>query len=247
MTGRTEVSPGTRELVETGIPVHNILGIRLLELFGDGVAKLLLPFRPEFRRRHRHGGRIALALDSAGGVASITGRTSNDDQLAGVDLPVDSLRPDTEGNPDAAHELQPRTRSLTHLSARQRDDERRVRGHPAALLPRGGDDSVEIRAIARGVVGASGRDGDQLDRAPPSRVGCSHRIAAGAGQRWIEVRSAAQSGVCHRNAWAAGARSDARHGYPAADCSDTACARRTPKVARKARAYAIGASAAGAG
>lgn len=95
----SEVPPPLRETVEQCIPAHRFLGLRLLDL-GEGAAKLLLPFRPEFigdfRSRRWHGGLIALAMDSAGGAAAMTTLTSAEDRLATVDMRVDYLRPAAE-------------------------------------------------------------------------------------------------------------------------------------------------------
>jgi uncharacterized protein (TIGR00369 family) len=90
-----------KKIFEEGIPLNKFLGIKVLEL-SKGYAKLLVPFREEVigdvRSRHWHGGMIASALDSAGGLATGTLLTSFEDKIATLDMRVDYLKPGKEGN-----------------------------------------------------------------------------------------------------------------------------------------------------
>jgi len=83
------------ELVEHGLPFHELLGIKAVEL-REGYAKLCVPFRPELigdpRRPALHGGVISTLVDVCGGFAIWT-RCAMDDKIATIDISVDYLRP----------------------------------------------------------------------------------------------------------------------------------------------------------
>ncbi|MEM6265213.1 MAG: hotdog fold thioesterase [Bacteroidota bacterium] len=82
------------------VPVHNFLGIELVEIKPLTV-KFHLPFRPELigdpRADRWHGGVVALLLDSAGGAASMTTLNNINDKLATIDMRVDYLKPGLGG------------------------------------------------------------------------------------------------------------------------------------------------------
>ncbi|MDQ7834393.1 MAG: PaaI family thioesterase [Humidesulfovibrio sp.] len=84
-----------RELIETGIPFNEVLGIKVDEL-REGYVRLRVPFRPELlgdtRRPALHGGVISTLVDVAGGFAVWT-CCRLDDRIATIDLGVDYLRP----------------------------------------------------------------------------------------------------------------------------------------------------------
>jgi len=81
---------------EESIPFHKFLGLKVLEL-KKGYVKMRLPFRPELIGNvlsgHWHGGVIATALDSAGGMAAASLLKSREDKLATLDIRVDYLKP----------------------------------------------------------------------------------------------------------------------------------------------------------
>lgn len=85
-----------REVIEQFIPLHQLLGIKLVDL-KEGFAGMLVPFRPELigdpRSQALHGGVIAMALDSVGGAAAMTTLLSPDDKLSTIDMRIDYLRP----------------------------------------------------------------------------------------------------------------------------------------------------------
>jgi uncharacterized protein (TIGR00369 family) len=80
--------------VETGLPFHVHLGLKVEEL-SPGRARMRLPFRPEFvgdvRRPALHGGLISFLVDTCGGTAVWT-CCHRDDRIATIDLRVDFLR-----------------------------------------------------------------------------------------------------------------------------------------------------------
>ena len=85
-----------REIIEQYIPLHQMLGVKLLDLRA-GFASMMVPFRPELvgdpRTQALHGGIIAIALDSVGGAAAMTTLNSPDDKLSTIDMRIDYLRP----------------------------------------------------------------------------------------------------------------------------------------------------------
>ena len=84
------------KVVETQIPMAKFFGVKVLDV-DDGYVKLLFPYREEFigdpRSKRLHGGNTATALDLAGGVASMTYMTSQEDDVATIDMRIDYLRP----------------------------------------------------------------------------------------------------------------------------------------------------------
>ena len=96
---RTVLDPAVRGSIERffaeEIPFNRYLGLRLIFL-EKGVARLLLPFRPELVgdpfRPALHGGVIAAALDTAGG-AAVFSELALGDRVSTVDIRVDFLRP----------------------------------------------------------------------------------------------------------------------------------------------------------
>ena len=85
---------------EESIPFHKFLGLKVLEL-KKGYAKMRIPLRPELIGNvfsgNWHGGVIATALDSAGGMAAASLLKSKEDKLATLDIRVDYLKPN-KGN-----------------------------------------------------------------------------------------------------------------------------------------------------
>ncbi|PKN09429.1 MAG: thioesterase [Deltaproteobacteria bacterium HGW-Deltaproteobacteria-8] len=83
------------ELIESGIPFNQVLGIKVEEL-REGLVRLRVPFRPELvgdvRRPALHGGVISTLVDVCGGFAVWT-CCRLDDRIATIDLGVDYLRP----------------------------------------------------------------------------------------------------------------------------------------------------------
>lgn len=77
------------------IPFHQTLGL-VLEDVDAGFAKVSVPFKPSLVGDPRilavHGGVIASAMDSAGGIAASTTLTSMDDRISTIDFRVDFLR-----------------------------------------------------------------------------------------------------------------------------------------------------------
>ena len=84
-----------KQIVEEFIPLHKFLEVELLEV-KEGYCKLKFPFRPEVigdpRSQRWHGGIIATAMDSAGGLVAMTTLTSAEDKVATIDIRVDYLR-----------------------------------------------------------------------------------------------------------------------------------------------------------
>lgn len=80
---------------EEGIPFHKFLGLKVLAL-KKGFVKLHFPLRPELIGNvmggHWHGGVVASALDSAGGMAAASLLKSNADKLSTLDIRVDYLK-----------------------------------------------------------------------------------------------------------------------------------------------------------
>ncbi|RMG80493.1 MAG: hotdog fold thioesterase [Bacteroidetes bacterium] len=86
------------EVMEKRVPLHNFLGIKLLDYQKD-YARIAVPFRPEFLGNFIHGfwhgGISAAVMDAIGGIAadshfypqSAVGR------LATIDLRIDYIRP----------------------------------------------------------------------------------------------------------------------------------------------------------
>jgi uncharacterized protein (TIGR00369 family) len=102
-TGRNpmgELDAAFRELIESGIPFNNFLGLRVRRL-EPGRCSLVVPRRPELvgdtRRGALHGGVISMLVDTCGGFAVWTlGKPS--DRIATIDLRVDYLKPAVEGD-----------------------------------------------------------------------------------------------------------------------------------------------------
>jgi len=84
-----------KNVVEELIPFNQTLGFKLVEVKQD-FASILIPFRPDMIgnpvKRSIHGGVIAAAMDTVGGVAGMTSFTSFEDTLATIDLRIDYLR-----------------------------------------------------------------------------------------------------------------------------------------------------------
>jgi uncharacterized protein (TIGR00369 family) len=85
-----------QDIIEKLIPFHRTLGFKLLKA-EKGEASILIPFREDLvgdPRTHRiHGGVISTAMDSVGGAAAMTTLSSDEDQLATIDLRIDFLHP----------------------------------------------------------------------------------------------------------------------------------------------------------
>lgn len=77
------------------IPFHKTLGITLTEV-DDLYALVKITFHPSLvgdpRIQAIHGGVIASAMDSAGGIASSTTLTSMEDKISTIDMRIDYLR-----------------------------------------------------------------------------------------------------------------------------------------------------------
>ncbi|MBU1040601.1 MAG: PaaI family thioesterase [Proteobacteria bacterium] len=84
-----------KELIESGIPFNEVLGIRVVEL-GEGHVRLRVPYQRELlgdvRRPALHGGVISSLVDVCGGFAVWT-CCRLEDRIATIDLGVDYLRP----------------------------------------------------------------------------------------------------------------------------------------------------------
>ncbi|NOZ35197.1 MAG: PaaI family thioesterase [Chlorobi bacterium] len=84
------------DVVEQKIPMAKFIGVKVLEI-EEGYVKLLFPYREEFigdpRSKRLHGGYTATAVDLAGGVAAMTYMTSQDDDVATIDMRIDYVRP----------------------------------------------------------------------------------------------------------------------------------------------------------
>ncbi len=84
------------EVVEQKIPMAKFIGVKVLEI-DEGYVKLLFPYREEFigdpRSKRLHGGYTATAVDLAGGVAAMTYMTSQEDDVATLDMRIDYIRP----------------------------------------------------------------------------------------------------------------------------------------------------------
>jgi uncharacterized protein (TIGR00369 family) len=97
--GQRVLDPAVRGSIERffaeEIPFNRFLGVRLVFL-ERGVARLLLPFKPEWVgdpfRPALHGGVVASVLDTAGG-ASVFSELALGDRVSTVDIRVDYLRP----------------------------------------------------------------------------------------------------------------------------------------------------------
>ncbi len=84
------------EVVEQKIPMAKFIGVKVTEI-EEGFVKLLFPYREEFigdpRSKRLHGGYTATAVDLAGGVAAMTYMTSQEDDVATIDMRIDYVRP----------------------------------------------------------------------------------------------------------------------------------------------------------
>jgi uncharacterized protein (TIGR00369 family) len=84
------------DVVEQKIPMAKFIGVKVLEI-EEGFVKLLFPYREEFigdpRTKRLHGGYTATATDLAGGVAAMTYMTSQEDDVATIDMRIDYVRP----------------------------------------------------------------------------------------------------------------------------------------------------------
>ena len=97
--GQRVLDPAVRGSIERffaeEIPFNRFLGVQLIFL-ERGVARLLLPFKPELVgdpfRPALHGGVVAAVLDTAGG-ASVFSELALGDRVSTVDIRVDYLRP----------------------------------------------------------------------------------------------------------------------------------------------------------
>ena len=92
-----------RNIVDTMIPAHKLLGITLVEI-SAGRAILAMPYKAELvgdpRSNRLHGGLLSALLDSAGGAAAITTLTGPDDMVSSIDMRTDYLEP---GRPELVH------------------------------------------------------------------------------------------------------------------------------------------------
>jgi uncharacterized protein (TIGR00369 family) len=97
--GMAVLDPAMRVEIEgffaEAIPFNKFLGLRLVFL-ERGVARMLLPFKPELVgdpfRPALHGGVIAAAMDTTGG-AAVFSELGLGDRVSTVDIRVDYLRP----------------------------------------------------------------------------------------------------------------------------------------------------------
>jgi len=84
-----------KQITEEVIPFHKFLNLQLLE-YKEGYSKLLIPFREEVigdpRSRRWHGGVIATAMDSAGGIIAMGTLKSPKEKVSTIDLRIDYLR-----------------------------------------------------------------------------------------------------------------------------------------------------------
>lgn len=84
-----------RSMVEEMIPIHKLLGLKLLEAKMDYI-KVRVPFSEyvigDFRSRRWHGGIIGAIMDAVGGMIGLMHITSPEDKLATIDLRIDYLR-----------------------------------------------------------------------------------------------------------------------------------------------------------
>ncbi|MFP4398163.1 MAG: PaaI family thioesterase [Desulfonatronovibrio sp.] len=90
--------PSSESLIsflEHEIPFNRYLGIKV-ETASNGLARLFLPYRPEFtgdsRRPALHGGVLSTLIDTCGGMAVWT-CCQVEDRIATIDMRVDYLRP----------------------------------------------------------------------------------------------------------------------------------------------------------
>lgn len=85
-----------RKIIEKMIPMHQFLGVQLLEV-EEGFVKIRIPYRPELigdpRKNRIHGGIIAVGMDASGGAAGMTKLTSELDDISTIDMRIDYLRP----------------------------------------------------------------------------------------------------------------------------------------------------------
>ncbi len=84
-----------KNVVEELIPFNKHLGFKLVDVKQD-YASILIPFKPHLIgnpvKRSIHGGVIAAAMDTVGGVAGMTQFSSFEDTMATIDLRIDYLR-----------------------------------------------------------------------------------------------------------------------------------------------------------
>ena len=89
------VNGNIKQLVETAIPLHKFLAVKLLEQ-REGYAMIKIPFREEvigdFHSRHWHSGILATVMGSVGGIAGISYLKFCGNKIATIDLQVDYLR-----------------------------------------------------------------------------------------------------------------------------------------------------------
>lgn len=85
-----------RAFFSSQIPFNKLLGLEV-EDFGDGFARLLVPYRPELVgdpvRPALHGGVLSATIDAAGGLAVFSQVEMATDRISTIDLRVDYLRP----------------------------------------------------------------------------------------------------------------------------------------------------------
>jgi len=119
------------EVVEQKIPMAKFIGVKVLEI-EEGFVKLLFPYREEFigdpRSKRLHGGYTATAVDLAGGVAAMTYMTSQEDDVATIDMRIDYIRPGKAKEIIAeGHVLSKRRRSVvTEMKIYHPDDEEKI-------------------------------------------------------------------------------------------------------------------------
>ncbi|NPA68525.1 MAG: PaaI family thioesterase [Chlorobi bacterium] len=89
------------DVVENKIPMAKLIGVKVLEI-KEGYVKLKFPYKEDFigdpRSKRLHGGYTATAVDLAGGVAAMTYMTSQEDDVATIDMRIDYIRP---GKPES--------------------------------------------------------------------------------------------------------------------------------------------------
>lgn len=90
-----------RRISEGMIPMHNLIGLELLEI-QPGLVTFKIPFHEkligDILNKRIHGGIISAAMDAAGGAVALLNFKGFDDHLSTISMNVNYLRPAFQKN-----------------------------------------------------------------------------------------------------------------------------------------------------